>query len=364
MKLFFLNILMCLTLLGNTQAAPVAGRIDHFNCIPEVYTLIRNGQSLPVEFYTELQKGDQVAINTDKNALSLKLRYEQKIPLVKPQAPYTVVAPPLSIDSAKGACSLDAYTIKRNGKSLPIPPRLLVNDQIVADKTKPSLQLTLGETVIVVNHQNSPYTVIKAADQPSNPLLAWIGQTITQLHTETFKSITDLLKRRGIDDTPSTMPAPYTNLLKKRKHRKLVAGTRPLYLAWKGGKAPYDLTIKRANQKLLEEKGLKEQRIKTPVLDLTVGDYRLRICDAQKKCSVDYAFSVVESKPEYPRELKDSRIPEATRLTAQATWLAAQGRKKWFFEAYQQIAGLSEPSARIVRDALEQGARIKLPKRR
>jgi len=98
---------------------------------------------------------------------------------------------------------------------------------------------------------------------------------------------------------------------------------------------------------------------------LTAGDYRLQIKDAGNR-TTNYIFTVVKSKPVYPKELLNASVSEATRLTAQATWLAAQKGKKRVFEAYQQIAALAEryPPARVVRHALEQRARIpRLPKK-
>lgn len=81
-----------------------------------------------------------------------------------------------------------------------------------------------------------------------------------------------------------------------------------------------------------------------------VGYYYLQIKDADNR-TANYIFRVVKSKPAYPKALVDTSVSEDTRLTAQATWLAAQKRKKWVFEAYQDIAALAEsyPAARIVR---------------
>ena len=86
-----------------------------------------------------------------------------------------------------------------------------------------------------------------------------------------------------------------------------------------------------------------------------LGIYLLQITDAQQQ-RTDYTLNVVASKPTYPNELINSKLPESTRLIAQAIWLAAQEDGRWWFEAYQHVAALAEsyPPARIVRDALEQ----------
>jgi hypothetical protein len=364
-KPFIFSILVCTSLISKLQAAPVVGFVYNFNCLPDVYTLTRNGQTLPVKFNTSLQKGDQITVN-DKNII--ELRYEQKIS-AEPQTPHTVGAQPFLVAEITSiACPIDAYSVKRNGQTLAIPPTVSVGDQIVVDKDYPRIQLMLDGEKVEVNQKNSPYTV-KLTDQGFWPrLMGKIGGLITELRVKNLQASLNKFKinTRGIDDKPSAIPAPYIDLLSGRKQKTLVAGTRPLYLAWKGGKASYKLSIQQVGKKApILSKYFQEQRIKTPDLDLTVGDYRLQICDAREKCSKDYRFTVVDKSelPDYPDELTD--IPEASRLTAQAVWLAAQKRNKWAFEAYQQIAPLaeSEPPARLVRDALEMGKRIKLPKK-
>lgn len=363
-KPFVFKVLVCTTLISNLQAAPVVGFVYDLNCVPDVYTLTRNGQTVPVNFNTPLQKGDQITINPDENIISLKLSYEQKIS-VKHHTPHTVVAPPLSVEITSIPCSVDAYSIKRNGQNLPMQPRVLVSDQIVVDKENPMIKLNLNGEVVEINQKNSPYTVKSTEPVFWTEWLNKIGLGMTELFKKQIQTFSNKFRfeDRGIDDdTPSAIPNLYTSLLKKRK--RLVAGKRPLYLAWGGGKAPYELTIRGKKAPVILGP-FQNQRIKTPNLDLTVGDYDLRICDARKECSKAYRFTVVDKSelPGYPDELTDSDIPEASRLTAQAVWLAAQ--KKWAFEAYQQIVPLaeSEPPARIVRDALEMGKRIKLPKK-
>ncbi len=352
LKIFIISIFF----IGNLQAAPV-GSIQDFNCTSNVYTHIRNGKSLPVYFNSQLQAGDTIAINSENNTISFKLSYEKQIPKVTTETPYTVIAPPvLSIHNISATCPPETYKIQRNAKILPLPIWLSAGDSILVNKKIPMIKLKLGDKELMINQNNSPYT-IKSAKPVSwwSKLLGKIGQTITSLHNEKFKQFTALLHNRGVNNPSSSkISAPYTLLLKKRRARKLVAGIKPLYLAWKGGKAPYNLILKRGTKEVFSLKS-PEQRIKTPSLTLTKGEnYQLQICDAQKKCSANYKLAIVKP-PHYP--------PELTDRTAKATWLAAQNRK-WYFEAYQQLAPLAEKegAAKIVHDALEQGARIKLPR--
>jgi len=368
LKRFTISALVC-TFVGNVQAADIVGQIDYFNCVPDVYSLTRDGKKMAVKFFTQLREGDQVAINTDKNTLSLELSYEDTIAVHHQTPPYTAIAQPLSVKVAKAAaCPPEAYSFKRDGKMLPIQPTLLVGDQIVVNNATPTIHLKLGDKKEVeeVNHKNSPYTVKSTGkvSSTSSNLWAWLKQVVTDWHEEELQTAVAIVNTKAVRDKPFKISAPNTHLLKKYRPRNLVAGTRPLYLAWKRGKAPYELTIKSAGKTLLILKGVQKKRIKTPALELTAGDYRLQIKDAGNR-TANYLFTVVKSKPAYPKELLDASVSEATRLIAQATWLAAQKGKKWVFEAYQQVAALAEHyPARVVRNALEQRARIpRLPKK-
>ena len=370
LKYLTISALVC-TFVGNVQAANIMGQIDDFNCAHDVYSLTRDGKKMAVKFFTQLREGDQVAINTDKNTLSLDLSYEGSIGVHHQTPSYKLdKALPLSVKVTKAACPPDeAYSFMRDGKRLPIQSTLLVGDQILVNKATPTIHLKLGDNEVVkVNYENSPYTVKSTGrvSSISSNLWAWVKQVVTDWHDEELQTTVVTVNTKGVgDDTPPNISAPNTYLLKKRQSRNLVAGTRALYLAWEGGKAPYELTIKSAGKALLILKGVQKKRIKTPDFSWMVGNYDLQIKDVGNR-TADYIFTVVKSKPAYPKELLDTSVPEATRLTAQATWLAAQKKKKWVFEAYQQIAELAEhyPAARVVRHALEQRARIpRLPKK-
>ncbi|KHD09958.1 hypothetical protein PN36_14410 [Candidatus Thiomargarita nelsonii] len=297
-KPFIFSMLVSTILVSNLQAAPVVGFVSGLNDKPDVYTLIRNGQNLPMYLLMPLQQGDQITV-VEKSTILLK------------------------IEGKEIEVKQEIYTVK----------------------------------------STATISWFKSAEN--------IGRTITKWFKDSISKTVIKIRTgdRGNNDTPSDIPAPYITLLEWGERRALVAGKRPLYLAWGGGKAPFYLTIQQAGNNSPVILGpFKEQRIKTPDLDLTaVGDYDLKVCDAQEKCSENYTFAVVDKSepPKYPHELTDSRIPEMPRFLVQAFWLAAQERRKWAFEAYQQIAPLaeSEQPARILRDALEIGKPIQLPKK-
>ena len=214
-KRSFVTASVCMALMNHLQAAPVVGQIEDLNCVSEAYTLTRNGMTIPVEIFTLLQQGDQIALNGEKHTISLKLKYEQTID-VSHQTPQTVVAPPIPVKMISMGCRIEAYTVKRHGKTLPIPTTLLIGDQIVVDKTKHTIQLKLWDSQLVeVNSENSPYTVPSINDEvatTSGNLWTWVRQVVTDWHEEDIKTTTGSAHTRGSGDSGPEIPAPFTNL--------------------------------------------------------------------------------------------------------------------------------------------------------
>ncbi|EDN67003.1 hypothetical protein BGP_3906 [Beggiatoa sp. PS] len=64
-------------------------------------------------------------------------------------------------------------------------------------------------------------------------------------------------------------------------------------------------------------------------------------------------FKVVAQCPESP-DIKRAPLPEKTRQTLQAAWLAKQYGKQWSYEAYQLAVGVENyaPAQVLRRDAL------------
>jgi len=351
-------------LLHNPIQAKVVGQIEEINCVSESYTLIREGKNIPVVVLGQLHEGDKIAVNPDKNMLSLSIDYKGKIDIVD-KVSFNV--PFFPIQKVEVACPLDNYSFVRDNKLLPIQSELRIGDQIIVHKKKQFIRLKLSDGKSVrVNIDNSPYTM-KGIEEPSvtNNLLTWVRQTITEWHDEEVTATTISATIRSTDK--QTISYPYTNLLKKDKLMKLVAGTRSLFFAWRGGESPYEITVHSENEAIFSLDNIEKQEIITSPLDLVEGSYEIHIKDANEKM-VSYPFVVASDKIEYPIELTDINIPESTRLIAQALWLAALAEnyeEVWIFESYQQVATLAEQhfAARIVKNALEQRAQIPdLPK--
>jgi hypothetical protein len=263
------------------------------------------------------------------------------------------------------------YSLIRGSQPLPVEffTPLQNGDKVRALHAQHRIILKFGDkTRVEVTQKNSPYTVKPIGNVPSkfDHLLTWVGEWITiwyRKEKEVEKRISSSIKGDASNEVP-----PDIKLLTvpKRSDQKMqvTSGRKPLYLAWAGGTPPYHLEIKRHKKTLVYLKGLSTWRIHTlKCLSLQHGDYRVILRDAKQK-PLEYTFTVVANKPPYPPELQNANLPELTRLTLQAAWLAAQERGIWAFEAYQSVAPIAQyyQPARILRDTLEKGERVVEPK--
>jgi len=261
------------------------------------------------------------------------------------------------------------YSLVRGEQPLPVEffTPLQNGDKVKALHTQNRIILKFGDKIqIEVTPENSPYIVEQVGQVPSkfDHLLTWVGEWITiwyREEKETEKQISSSIK--GDADVP-----PYIKMLTvpKRPDQKMqvTIGTKPLYLGWAGGTPPYNVEIKREQKTLVQLSELPTWRIHTlKCLLLQRGDYRVILSDAKQK-PVEYIFTVVANKPLYPPELQNANLPELTRLTLQAAWLASQDRGIWTFEAYQSVAPIAQyyRPARILRDTLEKGKLVVEPK--
>ena len=142
-----------------------------------------------------------------------------------------------------------------------------------------------------------------------------------------------------IDTAPLAM-----QLLALKRNAKLIEGKRVLYLAWYGGKPPYQVQISYEDN-ILGKQNIKSRKVRLKKLFFKKGQsYAVVVSDAQKN-KVKGKFTVVGK--DYIPELQsiqqaiqrtESEIKQAILL---ATWFVGK-KEEWVFEAYQQVAGITE----------------------
>lgn len=249
----------------------------------------------------------------------------------------TTTQPPIGrIDDFDGTAS--DYLLKRQGEEQAIALFMPVfSDDIIIIKNKQhSLQLFLqGETQpVTVSYPESPFTVQATGKVPSRLDNFWEStkKFFSYWFTITQPNVPQPVHSKG---TELSMP-----LLEKQSIFKpaiLTAGKRALSVAWVGGKAPYQIQLATSQGKPLLTVETEKTSVTLPEFPLETGKaYRITIknVDAPDWQKIIRGFQVVAHRPESD-ELTNIHLPEKTRQTLQAAWLAKQHGKQWSFEAYQ-----------------------------
>ncbi len=152
-------------------------------------------------------------------------------------------------------------------------------------------------------------------------------------------------------------------LLAKSENR-LIAGKRALHLAWQGGMAPYWVRVYHGETEkpCLSKSGIPSRRIQFEERILSAGHYRVIVSDDKGRI-VEETFQVVEGDhiPSLPKQnaqdMNASTMPKWIKKTLHAAWLAQQVGGAWKFEAYQQVAEMSENNqlTLLIKEGLEAG---------
>lgn len=121
----------------------------------------------------------------------------------------------------------------------------------------------------------------------------------------------------------------------------LIAGKRPLALAWQGGKPPYEVTLVRRDTREVSAR-FSELNTTQIIKDVSLspGVYELVVRDSASAAWREKVLAVEGGAiPEPPAELR--ALPENARRLLSASWLAGVEEGKWALEAYTQIALLA-----------------------
>ncbi|EDN67368.1 secreted protein [Beggiatoa sp. PS] len=248
------------------------------------------------------------------------------------------------------------YLIKRGQQKIPVRlfTVLQVGDEISVTKKQHTITINLrgGTHTVQVTLENSPFKINDANQVPErlNNLWTWTRQYLSEWQKFT-QSVTSY-DNQTVSEQPKKPIVPL--LANVKSMAALVAGKRALYLQWAGGKSPYQILVLKRHNRLLSNTSIMPQ-IKTEIIDFQANkSYRIMVIDADGQSSIA-GFRVVTAiqQPIFPEIFKEANLPENFRQTLQATWLAMQENGKWVFEAYQQIAQLTDYyPAQLLKQAL------------
>lgn len=244
------------------------------------------------------------------------------------------------IDAFEGEAT--DYSLRRGDEVLPVYPlmRLRAGDRIELGEDAGPMRVHISETEeVVIDQSRSPYLVPAGAELTGllANLLEWAAALFDG--QDEGHGVTPVeIKSRG-DETL----APASGLLFIERV-KLVAGQRPLALAWINGTAPFSVRLAREGadtEPVLEAADLPETTWVSPPLVLESGSYLLEIQDARQRRLVT-EIEVLEpgSAPRLDPGLLPAGTEEHLGSLLEAAWLAGQeGGWIWRLEAYQAVAG-------------------------
>lgn len=254
------------------------------------------------------------------------------------------------------------YQVLRDGHPLPIqkPLDLVDGDEITVlqDARRIFLVLYNGDGLLVELTKPKGRFVVQAGQLPnvSVNIMRWLWGWLATAHEEHEASTVSMHVRGAGGNALLSLP------LLSEWAGHLVAGTRPLALAWQGGQAPYRVRVRQADAvvPVLAMDLVPESRVRTAPIVLQPGTYVVEIQDS-KGSQIGGRVEVLPDSqaPTEPEELAQTRLSDPMHDTLVAMWLASLDDGAWAFEAYQRVAPVagSYYPASLLREALEQGER-------
>lgn len=226
----------------------------------------------------------------------------------------------------------DAIYIKQIGAAITI--RLLATNELLLVQGD-AVKLKSGEPVYTVPRSAMPGLM--------GNTLAWFvgvvaGADYSRDTPATTRGLGDACYNvEGKTDEPTrfAIPALFANT------SDLAPGNRALYIAWRGGAAPFSISLFeiKTSRVVAERKDiLNACAARLPPAALASGRYRLTLTDANGASEVEDNLDVGSEPPGIPTELARARIPESARKIYYATWLASQDSGRWVFEAQQIVS--------------------------
>lgn len=132
----------------------------------------------------------------------------------------------------------------------------------------------------------------------------------------------------------------------------IVAGKRALYVGWTGGRPPFRVLITRGRSSdvLVDVKGIADNHVRLPELDLKPGQYSLAVANTPgigepEAMQEDNLFVVPASElPPIPTALFNAKLGRADTELLYGFYLEGLPGARWAFEAMQHVASIADVS--------------------
>jgi hypothetical protein len=133
---------------------------------------------------------------------------------------------------------------------------------------------------------------------------------------------------------------------------RVVAGERDLPLAWRGGCAPFVVTVLAGGQSLVHRESIDGRQVRLDDVPLALGRYTIVIADSGGRRSESMLEATGEG-PVVPAEI--AADTSSLGVIAQAVWLAEQDGGRWKLESFERLRPLiraGDPLAGTIGDGV------------
>jgi hypothetical protein len=148
----------------------------------------------------------------------------------------------------------------------------------------------------------------------------------------------------------SNDPVGFSIPILRAAKSQVVAGPRALFVSWRGGAAPFQVTLAKADtdELVARQDNVRDTcSARLPKADLAPGRYVLKVADANNRREEEDSLFAVGAAPGMPPELRDAGLPGEVRDLYYATWLTSIDGGTWAFEAQQRVAAMDCRSAAV-----------------
>lgn len=137
---------------------------------------------------------------------------------------------------------------------------------------------------------------------------------------------------------------------------RIVAGDRDLPLAWRGGCAPFVVTVLAGGQSLVHREAIDGRQVRLDDVPLGSGRYLIVVTDAGGR-RFEASLEAADSGPALPAEI--AADTSSLGVIAQAIWLAQYEDGRWRLESFERLRPLiraGDPLAGAIGDGVLWGA--------
>ena len=133
---------------------------------------------------------------------------------------------------------------------------------------------------------------------------------------------------------------------------RIVAGDRDLPLAWRGGCAPFVVTVLAGGKTLVHRESIEGRQVRLDDVPLATGRYVVVITDADGR-RFEAPLEAVGAGPAVPADIEADSSPLG--VVAQAIWLAQHEAGRWRLEGFERLRPLiraGDPLAGTIGDGV------------